>query len=61
MTKMGAKKLIRMDEERDLKAIAILRERYGCESDSAAVRLALRVLAASPMLEIAKGKPTYER
>jgi len=44
----------------DQAAIEIIRERYGCDTESMAVRLALRVLAASPMLVItdSEGTPT---
>lgn len=44
--------MIWLDEKIDKEAIRIIRERYGCQSDSAAMRLALRVLAASPTLQI---------
>lgn len=49
---MMKRKLIWLDEVLDKEAIRIIREKYGCESDSAAMRLALRVLAASPTLQI---------
>ena len=54
--------LLWIDEEIDSQAIQIIKERYGCESESAAMRLALRVLAASPMLEIQPiPRPTHAR
>lgn len=40
-----------LDSE-DEAALAVLSRRYGCESESQALRLAIRVLAASPMLEV---------
>ena len=46
------RKTIWLDDEIDGKAIQIIKERYGCESESQAMRLAVRVLANSPMLEI---------
>lgn len=36
----------------DEQALSIIQRRYGCESESQALRLAVRVLAASPMLEV---------
>ena len=42
----------------DQAAIDVIRERYGCDTESMAVRLALRVLAASPMLTIAGSEAT---
>ncbi len=38
--------------EEDEAAIATIRTRYGVDSESAAIRLALRTLAASPLLQI---------
>ena len=59
---MNKKVLLWIDEEIDGRAIQIIRARYGCESDSAAMRLALRVLADSPMLAIqAPPRPTHAR
>lgn len=56
------RKMLWLDEEIDQAAIQIIKERYGCESESQAMRLALRVLAASPMLEIQlPEKPTHAR
>ena len=37
----------------DQAAIDVIRDRYGCDTESMAVRLALRVLASSPMLTLA--------
>lgn len=49
-------------DEEDEAAIAQLKERYGCESDSQVVRFALRVLANSPMLTVAlPPRPTHAR
>ena len=48
---MLIQKLLRLEPE-DVKALATIKARYGCESDSQAMRLALRVLAASPTLTI---------
>jgi hypothetical protein len=39
-------------DERDEAAIAQIQQYFGCESESAAVRLALRVLAQNPHLRI---------
>jgi hypothetical protein len=36
----------------DEDALRILVQRYGCESVSQAIRLAIRVLAASPILQV---------
>ena len=41
-----------LDDEIDAQAIQTISVRYGCESGSQAMRLALRVLANSPILEI---------
>jgi hypothetical protein len=38
--------------EEDEQALTVLRERYGCESDSQALRLALRVLAQAQRLDV---------
>ncbi len=48
---MSEKKLVRLEAE-DLRALATIKARYGCESDSQAMRLASQVLAASPMLTV---------
>lgn len=48
---MSEKKLLRLAPD-DLNALATIKARYGCESDSQAMRLALRVLAASPPLTV---------
>ena len=45
------------DVDRD--AIKIIRERYGVDTDSAAIRLALRILAAAS-LQISEPKETAE-
>ena len=45
-------KLIWLDEALDFAAIETIKRRYGSESDSAAIRLALRVLAESERLII---------
>ena len=51
-----------IDERIDAEAIQTIVQRYGCESESAAMRLALRVLADSPMLEIqAPPRPKHAR
>jgi hypothetical protein len=56
------RKMLWLDEELDFQAIQIIKERYGCESESQAMRLALRVLAASPMLHLElPAKPTHAR
>lgn len=56
------RKMLWLDEALDHAAIQIIKERYGCESESQAMRLALRVLAASPMLELQlPEKPTHAR
>lgn len=34
----------------DEQALSVIQQRYGCESESQALRLAVRVLANSPML-----------
>jgi hypothetical protein len=39
-------------DEADEQAAAIIRRRYGCESESAAFRLAVRTLAMSPRLVV---------
>lgn len=39
-------------DERDEAAIAQIQQCFGCESESAAVRLALRILAQNPHLRI---------
>lgn len=49
---MNQKKLVILEPE-DMQAVATIKTRYGCESDSQAIRLAVRVLAASPMLTVA--------
>lgn len=36
----------------DEQALSIIQQRYGCESESQALRLAVRVLASSPMLQV---------
>lgn len=41
----------------DEQAMAVIRDRYGVETDTGALRLALRILAASPMLTVAPEKP----
>jgi len=41
----------------DEAAIRALRERYGIDSDSGAIRFALRVLAASPLVQVAVPPP----
>jgi hypothetical protein len=46
------RKLIWLDEEIDYPAIATIRRRYGAENDSAAIRLAIRILAESDHLNI---------
>lgn len=38
-------------------ALRIISARYGCESESQALRLALRVLAASPILTVSLPPP----
>lgn len=56
------RKMLWLDEEIDTHAIQVIKERYGCESESQAMRLALRVLAASPMLQIQlPDKPIHAR
>jgi len=55
------RKLLWLDEDEDYDAIRRIKARYGCESDSAAMRLALRVFAASPMLQIPLKKATETR
>ena len=56
------RKMLWLDEKIDREAIQIIKERYGCESESQAMRLALRVLAASPMLQIQLPEtPTHAR
>lgn len=46
----------------DEAAIAILKQRYGCESKSQVVRLALRVLAENPPLLVnLPPRPTHAR
>lgn len=56
------RKMLWLDEEIDFAAIEIIKTRYGCESESQAMRLALRVLAASPMLQIElPAKPIHAR
>ena len=51
-----------IDETIDAQAIRTIMERYGCESESAAWRLAVRVMAASPMLAIQPApRPTHAR
>ena len=50
------------DEDRT--AIQTVRERYGLSTDSDALRLAIRVLAASPKLALPKGwqpRPNWQR
>jgi len=44
----------------DLEAIATIRERYGCLSDSAAVRLALHMVARGETAPVAQA-PNKER
>lgn len=46
------RKMLWISEE-DQEAIGVIARRYGLESDSSVMRLALRVLAAAPMLRIA--------
>jgi hypothetical protein len=46
-----------LDDEIDTQAIMDIKQRYGCESDATAMRLAIRVLAASPMLAIQPPEP----
>jgi len=46
------RKTLWVDDEIDAAAIQVIKERYGCESESQVMRLALRVLANSPMLEV---------
>ena len=36
-------------DEADRKAIALIREKFGCSSDAGAVRLALRLVAGDPI------------
>ena len=48
---MNQKKLVILEAE-DMQALATIKAKYGCESDSQAIRLSLRVLAASPMLTV---------
>ncbi len=56
------RKMLWLDDVMDAEAIQIIKERYGCESESQAMRLALRVLAASPVLQIdLPQKPTHAR
>ena len=56
------RKMLWLDDVMDAEAILVIKERYGRESESQAMRLALRVLAASPMLEIQlPAKPTHAR
>lgn len=51
-----------LDDQIDAQAIADIKQRYGCESDAAAMRLALRVLAASPRILIEPPEtPTHAR
>ncbi len=46
----------------DEEAIRVIKDRYGCESESQAMRLALRTLAASPPLQIQlPPKPKHAR
>lgn len=39
----------------DKDAIEIIKARYGVSTDSDAIRLALRVLASSPLLQLRRG------
>ncbi len=56
------RKMLWLDDELDAQAIEVIKTRYGCESESQAMRLALRVLAASPMLTLElPTKPTHAR
>jgi Arc/MetJ family transcription regulator len=56
------RKMLWLDEEIDAAAIQTIRTRYGVESESAAMRLALRVLANSPMLTLdLPERPTHAR
>jgi hypothetical protein len=49
-------------DNEDEAAIAQLKERYGCESDSQVIRFALRVLANSPMLAVSlPDRPKHAR
>ena len=41
--------------DEDRKAIEVIKRRYGLDNNSVAIRLALRIVAASPLAEI------YER
>jgi hypothetical protein len=43
-------------DEADKAAISTIRERYGVASDSDAIRLAVRLLAASKRVDIRDGK-----
>ena len=46
----------------DEEAAGIVMRRYGCESESAAFRLAVRVLAESPVLQVnVPASPTHAR
>jgi hypothetical protein len=49
---MLRQKLFWLDEDIDLQAIEIIKARYGCESDSQVIRLALRVLAQAERLDV---------
>lgn len=46
-------------DDADEEALRDLRERYGLETDAAVVRLALRVLHASPKLQIPESPPGF--
>jgi hypothetical protein len=47
--------------EEDRQAIETIKERYGISTDSDAIRLALRVLAESPMLKLKQRGDSHER
>ena len=44
----------------DRSAIAVIRERYGCSTDSDAIRLALRILAESSRVDIQQSEQRQE-
>lgn len=44
--------------EEDVAAITIIRARYGLSTDSDAIRLAVRLVAASPVAVVGKKKAT---
>jgi len=42
--------------DKDRKAIEVIKRRYGLDNNSAAIRLALRIVAASKLAEIDESK-----